>query len=214
LARREVDVEASYQPETKTIQATVAAHEDITPGIFHKLTGAFSSRGLEILSAEIITLPGGLVLDRFQVVDPDYAGCPPAERFDEIRRTLEASLGNDGQGPPTFRRTWQVRAAGESRPRVARTQVRVDNGTSHDCTILDIFAADRPGLLYEIARTLFELGLSVKRAKIGTVMDQVLDVFYVTDQEGRKIEDRFRHQEIRGRLLKVILSQDEAGEGR
>ena len=212
LAHDEVDVNASYQPETRTILATVAAHEDITPGIFHKLTGALSSRGLEILSAEIITLPGGLVLDRFQVVDPDYAGCPPAGRFDEIRRSLEASLGSVGQRPPTFRRTWQVGATREPKARVAQTQVRVDNGTSEDCTILDIFAADRPGLLYGIARTLFELGLSVKRAKIGTMLDQVLDVFYVTDQEGRKIEDRFRHQEIRGRLLKVILSHGEEGE--
>ena len=45
------------------------------------------------------------------------------------------------------------------------------------------------GLLYTIARTLFELGLSVSVAKIGTYLDQVVDVFYVTDQAGGKMTD-------------------------
>ena len=45
------------------------------------------------------------------------------------------------------------------------------------------------GLLYTITRTLFELELSVSVAKIGTYLDQVVDVFYVTDQDGRKITD-------------------------
>jgi hypothetical protein len=41
-------------------------------------------------------------------------------------------------------------------------------------------------LLYAITRELFELGLSVARAKIGTFLDQVVDVFYVTDQQNGK----------------------------
>ena len=44
---------------------------------------------------------------------------------------------------------------------------------------------------------LFELGLSVGRAKIGTFLDQVVDVFYVTDQQDRKIKDDRRLEEIR-----------------
>ncbi len=70
-----------------------------------------------------------------------------------------------------------------------QTRVIADNSTSDAYTILDIFAHDRTGLLYAITRTLFELGLSVARAKIGTYLDQVVDVFYVTDQNNRKIED-------------------------
>ena len=61
------------------------------------------------------------------------------------------------------------------------------------------------GLLYAIARTLFELGLSVSTAKIGTHLDQVVDVFYVTDQRtGAKVTDDDRLENIRGRLLAAI----------
>ena len=84
------------------------------------------------------------------------------------------------------------------------TRVQADNSTSDRYTILDIFASDRMGLLYTIARTLFELGLSVSLAKIGTYLDQVVDVFYVTDHAGRKIDDEARLEQIRARLLEAI----------
>ena len=70
--------------------------------------------------------------------------------------------------------------------------MNTDNSTSDRYTIIDVFALDRSGLLYAVTRTLFELDLSVWRAKIGTYLDQVVDVFYVTDQQGRKMQDEAR----------------------
>jgi [protein-PII] uridylyltransferase len=85
------------------------------------------------------------------------------------------------------------------------TRVAIDNSTAERFTIVAAFAYDRMGLLYAIARTLFELGLSVSKAKIGTHLDQVVDVFYVTDQStGAKVTDEQRLSEIRQRLLKAI----------
>ena len=92
------------------------------------------------------------------------------------------------------------------------TQVRVDNNTSDRFTILDIFAADKTGLLYTIARTIFELGLSVSVARIGTYLDQVVDVFYVTDALGEKIEDESRLAEIRARLFEVVDDFERQGQ--
>ncbi len=199
----EVNAQAFHQPETSTTLFTVGTSEAVVPGIFHRLTGALASHGLQILSAEINTLADGLVLDRFWVHDPDYSGEPPAERRDAICRSLVHSLTAADPKPPTFRRTWQR----DSRPFVGKpleTRVHVDNATSDQFTILDIFTADRGGLLYMIAQTLYELGLSVERAKIGTFLDQVVDVFYVTDQRGAKIEEQARLEAIRRRLLDVI----------
>ena len=90
------------------------------------------------------------------------------------------------------------------------TQVRIDNNTSEKYTIVDVFTFDRMGLLYTIARTLYELELSVGVARIGTYLDQVVDVFYVTDQGGAKIVDEDRLGEIRRRLLEAIDVSDES----
>jgi [protein-PII] uridylyltransferase len=199
----EVRVWHRYLPETKTIEYTVGTNESITPGVFHKLTGSVSGQGLQILSADINTLADGLVLDRFRVQDPDFSDKPSAERLEEIDRRLVESLTHGG--PPTFRRVWQssMRRASDVL-QVLPTRVRLDNSTSERFTIVDVFASDRMGLLYTISRTLFELELSVSLAKIGTYLDQVVDVFYVTDARGNKIENEEHLEYIRTRLLGAI----------
>ncbi len=207
----EVKTWCRYLPETHTVEFTVGTHENITPGVFHKLTGALSGQGLHILSADINTLAGGLILDRFIVQDPDYVDEPPPGRIEQLKARLSAALKSDE--PPAFRRVWQ-RAAKPTTAKVPATptQVRIDNTTSEHYTILDIFATDRMGLLYTITRTLFEVGLSVSLAKISTKLDQVVDVFYVTDQQGNKVHDENWLSEIRRRVHDsiAILERDTA----
>ena len=57
------------------------------------------------------------------------------------------------------------------------------------------------------------MGLSVWRAKIATHLDQVVDVFYVTDRDGQKIANS-RLEEIRVELLKVIAGLEAASEAK
>jgi [protein-PII] uridylyltransferase len=205
-----VSVSMQYQAETAVVQCTIATSEQVVPGIFHRLTGALSSLGLQIRAAQIHTLPDGLVLDRFWVHDPDFAGEPPSERLEQIERSLIAALTNPSTEPPTFRRTWQAGSHRRVRVPGVPTRVQIDNSTSSGLTIIDVFTHDRTGLLYSITRTLFELGLSVARAKIGTFLDQVVDVFYVTDQQNRKISDEGKLEEIQGRLMEVVETPEQA----
>jgi len=85
---------------------------------------------------------------------------------------VSALKGQTGE-KPVFRRLWAEECKG-LRPTTTRlpTQVRIDNSSSDPFTILDIFAHDRMGLLYTIARTIFRLGLSVHVARIGTYFDK------------------------------------------
>ena len=53
--------------------------------------------------------------------------------------------------------------------------------------MIDVFADDKQGLLFVIGRTLVSLDLSIHMARIGTKVDQVADVFYVTNSQGEKI---------------------------
>lgn len=197
-----------YLSETKTVEYKFAAYEDIAPGLFHKLAGALAGRGLQVLSAEIHTLADGLVFDRFYVVDPDFAAEPPPERIDEVCQALRTSLTNPAK--PAFRRVWRAGQQRLAQLPVPPTRVQIDNSTSDRFTIIDVFAADRTGLLYTIARSLFRSELSVAVAKIGTYLDQVVDVFYVTDQAGGKIVDEAQRGEIRARLLDDIREFEEA----
>jgi [protein-PII] uridylyltransferase len=69
------------------------------------------------------------------------------------------------------------------------TEVTVDNTVSPHYTVIDVTAPDRMGFLFTVTYALFQLGLVIHLAKITTNVDQVLDVFYVTDSRGAKIAD-------------------------
>ena len=89
------------------------------------------------------------------------------------------------------------------------TEVLIDNETSDQYTIIDVFADDRQGLLYVLAKTLFSLELSIHAARIATRLDQIVDVFYVTGQEGSKIESAQVCENIRQKVhseVEVFLS--------
>ena len=207
LAPDEVGTWARYLPERNAVQFTVGTYNQLTIGIIYKLTGAFTSLGLQILAADIYTLGDGLVLDRFYVHDPDFDGEPTVSRLRDIRRKLVVALTSADKAPQ-FRRIWDRRetstTAVATDPDAAPTRVNVDNSTAEHFTIIDVFARDRMGLLYTITRTLFELGLSVAVARIWTCVDQVVDVFYVTDVKGEKIEDEDRILRIKQRLCEAI----------
>ena len=201
----EVEAWGRFLPDRSVVEYTVGTREHVAPGIFHRLTGALSSHGLQILSAEINTLADELVLDRFIVFDPDYKDRPSDDRIESITAALVKSLGSAAGEQPTFRRTWRDSAERDRDKIVTQpSRVRLDNNTSDRFTIVDVFAHDRMGLLFTITRTLFELGLSVHIAKIGTYLDQVVDVFYVTDVAGGKIEDEQRLEEIRRSVLAAV----------
>ncbi len=203
-AERPVIARGQYQPATHTMEFTVGTSEDVAAGIFHRLTGALTGCGLEILSAEINTLADNLVLDRFSVVDPDFAGRPPRQRIGHVESALVEALSAEGDAICPVRKTWQNAGARRATVPLARTRVHADNSTSESYTILDIFAPDRPGLLFAITRALFEVGLSVWRARIATYGEQAVDVFYVTESGGRKVEAHDRLDEIRARLREEI----------
>jgi [protein-PII] uridylyltransferase len=65
---------------------------------------------------------------------------------------------------------------------------------------------DRPGLLYELTSTLSNLLLDITSAHITTFGEKAVDVFYVTDLTGRKIDSDTRQESIRKRLVAVLES--------
>lgn len=192
-----------YDEERNAVEYSVGTYEDVVPGVFHRLTGALSSKRLQILSAEINTLGHGLVLDRFYVQDLDFTLPPSQERLYEISAALTRSLSNSDDAAPRFSSVWgesNTEATVEQLP----PQVRLDNTTSEDQTIVTVFSYDRLGLLYSITRALFDLELSVRIAKISTHLDQIVDVFYVTDRSGNKIKEEERMVRIRSVLEDAI----------
>ena len=58
-----------------------------------------------------------------------------------------------------------------------------------------------------ITKTLFDLRLDIRIAKIATKGDQIADVFYLRDFEGQKIEDKEHLREIEEGLRYQLIKE-------
>ena len=205
LEPRGASVWGKFEPHTKTIQFTAGVNQGVGRGVFSSMAGALSSAGMEILSASTDILPDNFLMLRYLVSDSRHPDGPTAERLKQVSQELARAV--DSEDPPHFPQVWgQQKAEAEAQLTALPNEVRIDNTLSEDYTIVEVFTFDRVGLLYLLARELHDLKLVIAHAKIATYLDQVVDVFYVTDRQGNSLEDEVRLEEIRVRLLGLAQS--------
>ena len=96
--------------------------------------------------------------------------------------------------PKTFRRNVPV----------PETKVKIDNETSERFTIIEVSTVDRLGVLYTITKVLLDLGTRLRRAIIATEGNRVIDSFYITDINYKKLEDQHRLERIMEKIKKVL----------
>ncbi len=158
---------------------------------------------MQILAAETNILADDLLLLRYVAAEPESPGEPSAERQKAICQALVESIDSDTV--PRFPKILgrEQKAAGAALTNLPN-EVRLDNEMSGECTVVEVFTVDRRGLLYRLARALHDAGVVIHFAKIGTYLDQVVDVFYVAERNGQKPQSDERLAEIREALVKVI----------
>jgi [protein-PII] uridylyltransferase len=186
-------------PEREFSEFTVVTRD--RPGLFAMFTGVLLAHGMNILSASVNTSRTGLALDIFRISHGEQAeAMQRAGRWERVQVSLDGVLKKEtdveqlvaaSQRPSILAKRFV--------PRVP-TEIEVDNEVSDHFTVLDVYTQDRVGVLFAIANTLFHLGLSIHIAKITTNVDQVLDVFYVTSADGKKILDEEQLTHIRAEL--------------
>ncbi|MGI9456082.1 MAG: ACT domain-containing protein, partial [Aeoliella sp.] len=205
LEPREGTAWGCYLPDSKIVEFTAGVSQGAGRGIFSAMAGVLSSRGMSILAADTALLEGDVLLLRYQATDAQSTGPTHEVRLQELSTALVDAIDSDQA--PRFRSVW---GSEQSKPNSSLTgvpiEVRLDEELSQDSLIIEVFAFDRLGLLYELARAVHDLGLNIRFAKIGTSLDQVVDVFYVTERDDSKPSGEERLAEIRDRLWEIIDS--------
>jgi [protein-PII] uridylyltransferase len=123
------------------------------------------------------------------------------------RRTLEALrrvLRGEVSVEELLARRRSVHSGGEAAV-AGPPKISLDNQLSDSSTVLEVKCPDRVGLLYVITRTLSAQGLDIRSARIATEIDQAYDTFYVTDRQGRRLEDETAMARVRESLEDALL---------
>jgi [protein-PII] uridylyltransferase len=172
-------------------------------GLFSMIAGALTTNNLNILSARITTRNTGIALDVFRVSHSGPTGAVALEedRWLRVERDLEHVITGQQDIADLVASADHIRHADKKFLRRVATEVTIDNRTSEQYTVIDVFTQDRVGLLFAITHTLFKLGLRIHLARITTNADQALDVFYISDSDGDKITDIAAQRDLRDKLL-------------
>lgn len=183
-------------------------------GFLAAVTAALSANRLEVHKAEIHSRQ--LSCGKVQVFDLLWVrhastGVEGVENvLPKVRDDLRAILLGATKAEELFsQRGWSV---WRERPTPAvKTEVTIDHRASPKYTVIEVLTRDRPGLLFTLAQTLHELGLSIALAKVATEGTRAADVFYVTEDDGSKPTDDLRRARIRDRILDALVRSGTEG---
>ena len=176
--------------------ASVCTQDD--RGIFARLAGAMGVAGASILGAKIHTTTDGIAVDNFTLQGFDHKPFDQAKQIEKLEQVLNQAM----KGSVKIKERLEQRRPYGNRNEIftLEPKVLIDNNASNQSTVIEVNAKDRPGLLYDLAYTLYRLKLNIFSAHVATYGEQATDVFYVQDLAGRKLANSIRLKNIEEKL--------------
>ena len=181
-------------------EITVLANDH--PRLLSTIAGACAVAGANIVDAQIYTTMDGLALDTIFVSREFTDDLDEERRGSRVSSLIEKTLAGRERLPE------QIERKALTKPRLKAfqlpTDVIVNNSWSDRFTVIEVSGLDRHGLLYDLTRAISDLSLNIASAHVATFGERAVDVFYVTDLFGLKVETRSRERTIREKLIKAF----------
>ena len=186
-----------WSPEEE-VRARVTICTKDRYGLFSKIAGSMFLNRLNILEAQVHTWGNGVALDTFYVEDPTGE---IERRLQQFKKDLKEILS----GKISLKLLLSQREeSGWIQKKVIPKvpgEAKVNNRDSDFYTIIEITGEDRLGVLYEITQALTDCGCDIHFARISTLGNRVVDVFYVQDEWGEKIVEPEKANHLKQLLL-------------
>jgi [protein-PII] uridylyltransferase len=215
-ARLVRDAEARKAPLTVETQPLPArAVTEVTvycadhAGLFSKISGALAVAGASIVDARIHTMTNGMALDTFWVQDAAGGAFDAPHRLARLAVLIEQALSGRLRIAAEIRKMSKMLLGQRMRAIHVPPRVVIDNHASNTHTVLEVNGRDRPGLLHDVTAAISEQGLQIASAHVTTYGVRAVDVFYVKDVFGLKVENERKLALLREALLSALTNPDE-----
>ncbi|KJS42596.1 MAG: protein-PII uridylyltransferase [Roseovarius sp. BRH_c41] len=199
LTEDEIAIDLAIDEDRDATRACFALADH--PGIFSRLAGALALVGANVVDARTYTSKDGFATAVFWIQDAD--GHPfESDRLPRLRNMIQKTL----KGEVVPREAIKSRDKLKKRERAFRvpTHITFDNDGSEIYTIIEVDTRDRPGLLYDLTRTLAANNVYIASAVIATFGEQVVDTFYVKDMFGLKFHSESKRAALERKLRAAI----------
>jgi len=207
----------AHQPFAGSIR--IQAFEGITevsfytpdhPRLLSLIAGACTMCEASIIGAQIFSTRDGQALDTFRLRRAFTSDEDEKVRANRIIETVKQLL--QGKRQILIDLGKESRHNRRLKPFTLPASVEVSKTLSEKFTVIEVSGLDRTGLLHQLTRAISDLNLTIGSAHIGTYGEKAVDVFYVTDLMGHKIENARRQRTIRDALLRVFDPMQPGGE--
>jgi [protein-PII] uridylyltransferase len=207
VALAPVVLETRVDRQRAVTEITIVAPDH--PGLFARIAGAMALSGADIVDARIFTLTNGLALDTFTIQAAEGRPFDRSDRLAKLAANVERVLAGGVRPEQELRRLPQ-RLPNRTRAMSVTPRVLIDNKASATHTVIEVTGRDRPGFLYRVTSALTGQNLQISTAKISTFGVSAVDVFYVKDRFGLKVDRETRLLQIREALLAALAEEPEA----
>ncbi|MDH4046714.1 MAG: [protein-PII] uridylyltransferase [Gammaproteobacteria bacterium] len=169
---------------------------------FAQVTAVLDELSMTIVDARIVPIDNGYSLDTFVFLELDKRMEIDSHRIEKIRRNLGRVLtARSAPAKVTRAVPRQIRMFS------TKTDIMFSEDLGRRRTVLEIVAADRPGLLSIVGQVFVEYGIYIDTAKILTIGERAEDVFYVVDESGEPLAES-TCQELKTRLLERLVKSE------
>ncbi|HUV31992.1 MAG TPA: [protein-PII] uridylyltransferase [Devosiaceae bacterium] len=172
------------------------------PRLLSVIAGACTMADANIIGAQVFSMRDGNALDTFRLKRAFANDSDEHVRGDRVVESVSRLLAGQKYLPRGLGQNSRYNR--RLRPFSVPADVRVTNSLSEKFTVIEASGLDRTGLLYELTRVISDLNLTIGSAHICTYGEKAVDVFYVTDLTGMRIENKPRIRRIQERLLAVF----------
>jgi len=207
--RRKAPLTVDTQPLPARAVTEVTVYAADHAGLFSKISGALAVAGASIVDARIHTMTNGMALDTFWIQDAANGTFDAPHRLARLSVLIEQALSGRIRLSTEIRRVSKALLGRRMQAIHAPSRVVVDNRASNTHTVLEVNGRDRPGLLHDVTAAISEQGLQIASAHVTTYGVRAVDVFYVKDVFGLKIENERKLSQLREALLKALANPDE-----
>jgi [protein-PII] uridylyltransferase len=174
-------------------------------GLFYRICAGLAASGANIIDARIHTTRDGMALDNLLVLDGRGQAYSDRRLRARLVRSVEAAL-TSAHAPP-------LPSGNADRPRNSAfdiaPSVAIADRASTRTTVVEVNARDRPALLASLAASIHQCGHRLHSAHVATYGERAVDVFYLTNPDGKKLGSE-QSELLRSALLRAAAEPKEA----
>ena len=195
----------SFLWEKEPTFVTVTIITKFSKNLLIIISGLFFSRAINLVGMRCFRTNENDFISEVQITDSNGNGNISDDILERIQESFVTILEKESEMEEILQNQYAPQYSKKFPQGLVSEKVEINNITHKQYSILEVRLPDSIGLFNRLLRVLFQFDLEVHFLRISTSADYAYDTFYITDVDGKKLEDEEKISELRKEILAVAF---------